>query len=170
MLIGEKSIIRAVNLEDIKYLLDWREDPEISFLLGRDLPISFENQKRWYEKTFNDDSKKKFIIETKDKKIIGMIGIMNIDFKNRHCECGITIGDKEYWGEGFAVDSLNIIIKFLLEEWNMNRIYTRIYEYNEKSLNLFKSLGFVFDGKLKDFIFTDNKFYDMFILSLKKVN
>jgi len=168
MLIGEKTIIRAMNLDDIKYLLEWREDPEISFFLGKELPISIEMQKRWYEKTLNDNSKKKFIIETNDHKVIGMLGIMDIDLKNRHCECGITIGVKEYWGQGFAVDTLKVIITFLFKEWNMNRIYAKIFEYNEKSMNLFKSLDFQVDGKMKDFIYTDGKFYDMFVLSIKK--
>ena len=168
MLVGNKTIIRAMNLDDIELLLKWKEDPEISFLLGRELPISIENQKIWYEKTINDNKKRKFIIETENGKIIGLIGIMNIDLKNRHCECGITIGEKEYWGKGLAKEALNVLIKFLFVEWNMNRIYAKINDYNEKSINLFQSLGFQVDGKMKDFIFTENKFYDLIILSLKR--
>jgi len=168
MLIGDKTVIRAIELDDINLLLKWREDPEISFLLGREFPLSTEMQKKWYERTLNNSSKRKFIVETKDKISIGMLGIMDIDLKNRHCECGITIGEKNYWGQGFASDALSVIIKYLFEELGMNRIYAKIYEYNQKSLKLFNSLGFQIDGEIKDFIYTDGKYYNMFILSLKK--
>lgn len=168
MLVGKKTIIRAINPDDLTYLLKWREDPEISSLLGNELPISFEMQKKWYEKTIGDSTKKKFIIETTDKKIIGMIGIMSIDLKNRHCECGITIGEKENWGQGLALDALSVVIKFLFEEWNIQRIYAKIFDYNDRSIRLFTSLGFQLEGKMSDYIFTRGKFHDLCILSLKK--
>ena len=95
---------------------------------------------------------------------------MNIDMKNRHCECGITIGEKDCWGQGLASDALSVIIKFLFEEWDINRIYANVFEYNERSLKLFFSLGFQEDGRLKDYIFTHGRYYDSCLLSLKRVD
>lgn len=170
MLQGEKTRIRAVDYDDLLLLLQWREDPEISFFLGEELPISREMQKKWFEKTITDSGKKKFIIETFDNEMIGLLGIMNIDIKNRHCECGITLGVKEFRGRGYASDALSVVIKFLFDEWDINRIYAKIFDYNKKSIHFFTSLGFNEDGRIKDYIYTRGEYHDMIIMSLKKAD
>lgn len=153
---------------DIKKILEWMNDPEITELLGTRLPISQSEQKQWYEHTINDKSKKKMIIENVGGEPIGQISLMNIDQRNQSVEIGITIGDKSYWGQGMGYDAMFTLLGFVFHEWRFHRVYLHVASFNERAIKLYEKLGFKKDGILRDNIYTRNRYYDSLVMSILK--
>jgi hypothetical protein len=88
MLRGEKVKLRAVSRDDLPRLLDfYLERPQ------RDFDREAAEPPR---------DKTDFAIEA-DGNLIGHRSLFNIDETARHCELGISIGDKDYWGAATGV-------------------------------------------------------------------
>jgi len=51
---------------------------------------------------------------------------------------------------------------------NLHKIWTEIYEYDDKKLNLYKKIGFKEDGRLRDNNYFDGKWWDSIMLSILK--
>ena len=49
---------------------------------------------------------------------------------------------------------------------NMNRIGVEIYSFNERSIKLFESLGFVREGVIREQVYKKGKFSDEYIYGL----
>jgi RimJ/RimL family protein N-acetyltransferase len=62
---------------------------------------SLERLRARFDREASEGSREKidFVIEA-DGACIGACGLFNIDVAARHCELGITIGERDYWGRG----------------------------------------------------------------------
>lgn len=55
--------------------------------------------------------------------------------------------DKKYQNKGYAKVILPFLIDYILCEYNFNKIYLSVYEENLLAINLYKRLGFKFNGE-----------------------
>jgi RimJ/RimL family protein N-acetyltransferase len=51
---------------------------------------------------------------------------------------------------------------------NFHRLEAEIVDYNEKSINLFESLGFKHEGTMREAKYYEGKYHDIFIYGLLK--
>jgi len=163
--------IRSIEEKDLNVIQSWNFDEETSKYFSPRLPISSNEQKKWFEGQVNSPSKKKLIIEdNQTKELIGMIGIMNIDHVNKNCEVGITIGNHTYLGKGIASSSLKLVVDFLFYQMNMHMIYLTVLENNKNAVKFFEKFGFRKQGLLHDILFIDNKYQSYVWMNLIKEN
>ena len=92
----------------------------------------------------------------------------NIDEINRSCHSHILIGDKEYWGKGYAREALMKAIEYMFKERNIHRIQANVLESNMQSLKMHKKCGYVIDGLLRESVFKDGRYQNQYVLSLLK--
>lgn len=57
------------------------------------------------------------------------------------------IGDK-YQGNGYGKVGIKVLIKRLSKEYKCKEIFLSVYDNNPKAINLYKKLGFKFNGEL----------------------
>ncbi len=100
-------------------------------------------------------------------ELVGAGGIKNIDLKNKKCEIGYWIG-KKFWDKGYGKDAVSLLIHIAFTSLGMNRVYATVFAFNERSLNLLRSLGFSSEGIMRQNVFHSDKFIDDIILSLLK--
>lgn len=170
MISGKHTLIRSLEKSDLEQVRKWNFDAEIRRFLPSALPINEEEQKLWFENLMKDSSKKKFIIQLKEKPIsIGVLSIMKIDSQNQNAEIGWTIGEKGFQNKGFATDALKCFIHYLFHELNLHMVYAFIMEGNEKSIHLAENkLKFKHTGKFSEMIFSNGKFNNMLLYCLTK--
>jgi RimJ/RimL family protein N-acetyltransferase len=82
-------------------------------------------------------------------EVIGNVGFPKLDYINRIAEIGLFIGDKNYWGNGYGRQALELLLDFGFNLLNMNNIYLRVYSFNTPALNCYKKIGFKEAGKLR---------------------
>jgi len=170
MFTGEKVRLRAYEKEDIKKAQEYINDPEIKHLLTPNVPfpITLADETKFIEgiSAFKDEYS--FAIETLDSLYIGGCGLNRVDWKNRSCIVGIFIGDKSYWGKGYGTDAMNVLIKFIFDEMNLNRIQLNVYSYNERAIKSYEKSGFVKEGVLRQALYKGGAYHDEIIMSLLK--
>jgi len=157
---GNKVLIRQLEAGDEKSLHKWRNNGKgnlycgfkYGFLLSEEafnLQVKEELENR---EVFPEQ--KMFIICKKDDiEPIGNISYRNWDKRNRSAEFGIEIGEINERGKGYGQDALNNFLEFMFNHLNLNRIELTTLADNEKSINLYKKLGFKEIGVIREMSF-----------------
>jgi RimJ/RimL family protein N-acetyltransferase len=101
----------------------------------------------------------------KNARVIGMIALMNIDFKNKHAEIGYWLSQK-YWGQNIMTNAIFLILAYGFEELGLERIYAKIMHPNIASAKLLEKVGFTFEGRLRKTLLRDSEWIDDLSYSL----
>jgi len=169
MLYGDRIYLRLMEEKDIPYKVRWVNDPDVRRTLNVDYPFSEVATRNWLQKVSADDSRRDFIVCLVEKDFpIGYGGLMNIDFKNSKAETYMAVGHKEYWGKGYAADIRKRLLEYAFKELGMNKVYSYVWSENEKMINLNKKFGFVTEGLLREDVFYQGEYRNIYIMSLLK--
>lgn len=171
MLKGKVVGLRAIEEKDLEVLLNWRNQPEYRRFFREYRELNRENQKKWFEnKVMADEHTRMFsIIELDSEQLIGACGLCYIDWPNRCADFSIYIGkDNLYIDEIYAVDASNILINYGFDELNLHRLWTEIYDIDQKKKWLFASLGFVHEATHLSTHWTGGQWVDSWYYRLLK--
>ena len=97
-------------------------------------------------------------------QIIGTVGFNNFTPKHR-ANIGYDL-QYAYWGRGICTEALHAIISFGFHALNINRIEAEVMEGNASSIHLLHKIGFKNEGTLREWMFWNNRHYDMLMFSL----
>lgn len=97
-----------------------------------------------------------------DNQPVGLISVDNIDFANRSCEIGVAVTDRAMRGRGLGKAAIKLLLAHI--KTSMHRVYARVAVGNTRSRSLFESLGFTYEGTLRDVLRRDDGYLDMDML------
>ncbi len=170
MIKGNKIYLSSIEEKDLESLRYWRNLPEYRKYFREYREISSQMQKAWYEKTVNGDKNTiMFAIRAREcDELLGCCGLCYINWVHRHSDLSLYIGKDEAYidEEGIAQESCRLLFQYGFGELNLNKIWTEIYEFDEKKYGLYKQLGFHEDGRLRKQYFYNGKWWDSYLLSL----
>ena len=165
---GEKVFLRAIEKEDIEFLREMINDPEMEKkVVGWSFPVSKYEQEKWFDSQIQNKKNIRYIIEVEKKKI-GLATITDIDWKNRKACHGLKLYNNSVRHKGYGTDAVMTIMKYVFEELQLNKLYSTILEYNTPSLNLYKKCGWSIDGILRESTFKENKYINEIAVSILK--
>jgi ribosomal-protein-alanine N-acetyltransferase len=123
----------------------------------------------WYQKRFIEKLAIRWGIALKgNNNIIGTIGFNN--FTNNHrANIGYDL-QTEYWNKGYVTEALKTIIDFGFNQLKINRIEAEVMIGNLASERILDKLGFAKEGVLRQWLYWNNKHYDMTMYSLLKID
>ena len=163
---GDKVTFRAIERDDLAQLRDWRNDPEIRTRTREFRLLSMENQERWYNGLHDDKNTIMFAVTNEGNKLIGVVGLTYIDWKNRRAEVSIYIGERDAQGKGYGIDALRTLMKYGFQHVNLHKLYAEIFAFNEPSVKLFEKAGFTREGMKREDQFVDGKYWDTYVFSI----
>ncbi len=106
------------------------------------------------------------IIDKSNGKHIGNIKLGNINWVHRHGELGILIGEKKAWGKGHGTDACKLLVQYAFEKLNLRKVWLAVFSNNPAAINIYKKIGFVEEGCLKEHVFSDGQFADKLLMSI----
>ena len=153
MLKGEKVILRAITRDDMARFDEFGNDVEFAILEGNVpwTPTSLERRLARFEEELHRDpptDRVGFAVEA-DGKLIGRIGLRDIDRVSGTAELGVAIGDREYWGRGYGRDAVRVLLRYAFLMQNLNRVWLRTGSSNERAIRCYRACGFVQEGILR---------------------
>ena len=158
---SKRLILRRYEEKDIdmqySVLLDERLHKYIKFPnLTKD--EEFECIKKWIEDA-DIDRHEKWVIELKDSHIVvGNISVNDINKKNNYCNVGYVIM-YDYWGKGYATESLELVSNYLLNERGYHLVECSCNELNKQSSKVMIKAGFKKDGYIANRRINDDGSY-----------
>ncbi|MEH7460079.1 alanine acetyltransferase [Bacillus pseudomycoides] len=103
-----------------------------------------------FDRDYHKKSRIKWGIFQKNQsdKLVGIIESMDFNQKVNMVSIGYFLAE-EYWGKGIATESVRMLVKFLFEEVNVNRIQAEVMPVNEVSKKVLVKNGFMKEGLLR---------------------
>jgi len=169
MLHGDKIRLRALERSDIPTFVRWFNDPDIRRMLLITDPMSRAGEERWFEAQL-ESKDKVFGIEVDagdgGRRLIGNIGLVRINWKDRVASIGIVIGEKELWGQGYGQDAIATMEQFAFDELNLHRLELEVFEFNSKARRCYEARGFKLEGTRREALFRDGRYNDVHQMGL----
>lgn len=156
-------VIRKFLFDDIPLKIKWVNDSINNKYLHYDLPLEYEKTCKWYANLTEKNDRFDGIIEF-DGVPVGIIGLLDIDLKNRKAEEYIMLGNADSRGKGLAKKAgiLNQIYGF--NELGLNKIFAYTEVENISALSLYLKRGFKIEGVLKEDLIYNGRRVDRYLL------
>lgn len=172
MLRGKRVLLRGLELEDLDEIMTHWNDWEVKRLLMMIIPHSRQEEEEFIQSTWRDRQEGKayiFGMETiQEQKLIGSLGLHNVDWQNRTAEFGIAIWNKQYWEQGLGAEATILILKYAFEQLNLNRVELRVFAFNERAKTMYTKVGFQQVGKRRKALYRDGMYHDELLMDYLK--
>lgn len=171
-IIGEKVYFRGMDESDIEGpYLDWLNDEEVTRFLTTvgHFPATKENLLHYIQSMARSDKDVFFAIhDVKSDEFIGTSHLGPIDWITRIAPLGIMIGNKKFWGRGYAAEAIRLASDHAFKRLNLHKLTAGVAAINEDSAKAFKRAGFEIEGRVKSQVFLDGEYYDSLYLGITK--
>lgn len=143
-----------IHLQDIGSLeldlyLSWISNPQVNrFLEVRHENHNIESLGKWIVDQAKTKENLIFAILIKETgKPIGTIRISRINRMYGTCDLGLMIGNTEYWGKGYGLETIEVACD-LMKEIGIRKVHAGAYHSNTASIKAFTKNGFSAEGRL----------------------
>lgn len=156
-----------IKKEYLHTYVKWFNDPELTQYLLMYRPMNFEQEEEWYKNAIKKENEIYFaiLIDDPEEKLIGNCSI-DIDWRNRVGNVGITIGEKQYLGKGLGTKAMSQLCEYGFNTLNLNRIELETYEFNERALKSYKKVGYIEEGRRRKAIFRNGNYWDTITMGI----
>lgn len=159
--------LRSVRKSDLEIIRDWRNSQDTREFNTQFTLLNMNNQRKWFVEISKKESPRKmFVITEKGGNPIGVCGLINIDKENRSADVAIILGEKKQRGRHLGSESLELLVSYGFKKLKLHRIGAEIFEYNKRSVNLFERLNFKFEATMRDRLWRDGKWWDVYSYSI----
>jgi RimJ/RimL family protein N-acetyltransferase len=166
-LIGPALYLRPLDKTDATLVMPWLNDPEVNRTLRTCIPINQVVEEAFIARVSQGDHSLPLVIVLRENdKPIGVTGLHEIDYRNRHAGFGITIGAKDEWGKGYGAEATRLIVGHAFATLNLNRVWLEVYEYNLRGQRAYEKVGFKKEGVLRQDNFREGRYWNTIIMGL----
>jgi len=174
MLRGDQIELRAVERVDLERMRDWRNLPELRRNFREFRELNMVNQEQWFTRISASPNDFMFVVERiADRKPIGVAGLVYVHWVLRSADISLYLGDGETYIDGpgeLAEDTARTLIRYGFGNLNLHKVWTELYSFDERKIELFTRLGFHRDAVLRDNAFEDGRYHDSYIYSLLRTD
>lgn len=157
---GEEINLRTIEEEDIEFLRDGVNHPEVRVYMGNRRPQNYENEEEFFEEQVCGEDTVDLLI-SKDGERVGIISLMSQgDDAEKLAEIGIWIHPQHH-GNGYGTEASKLITDYAFGQLNYHKVYARAYQGNKASQRVWEKLGFDKEGVFKDHTFTQGEYKDV---------
>jgi ribosomal-protein-alanine N-acetyltransferase len=161
---SKRMKLRKICLEDAEQIYKMRANNRLNQFIARenmDDPRSAEELIHKVEDAYNSKNAIAWAgLLRENKEIIGTCGFNSIDHLNLRAEIGGEL-NVNYWGKGIAIEAVDAIVTFGLNEMGLHSIEAKVDPNNRAVIYLLEQLKFEKEGHFKDRIFFRNSFRDL---------
>lgn len=164
-LVGAKCYLSPIHPEDCEIFTQWLNDLEVT----RNLQLAVKNVSLAGEREALAQLAQEHvyaIVDLQTDTLIGDLGLTGIDPFNRHCQIGIFIGNKEYWGKGYGGEAMRLLLGYAFDYLNMNNVMLTVYEFNERAFRCYRRAGFREIGRRRQGIFREGRYHDIIFMDI----
>ncbi len=112
------------------------------------------------------------IFRNPDNTFMGQVNYVvkaddNFTGQKHRAEIGFDLSP-DFWGNGYMTSALELTNNYVFNEMKINRIEAIVHPQNKRAHTTLEKLGFQREGRLREYVFYKNDFWDMILFSLLK--
>ncbi|GGZ24479.1 N-acetyltransferase [Streptomyces inusitatus] len=168
MMRGELVGLRALEPSDAEALWRWNHDPEVMRWMDDGHPQSLARTlASLQERPRNSYGDVLLGVEaSEDGRLIGLVRLRDAEPETGCAELDVYLGEKEYWGRGFATDALRRVCRYGFEDMRLHKISLTVVVENHAARRVYDKVGFVEEGRLRSVFRRDGRWYDQYTMGL----
>lgn len=168
MLTGQWVGLRPIEPADLEALRRWRNTPSHMQFFRQVDEISPEQQQQWYRHMLADPSVEMFsIVALDNQRLLGACGLTYISLPHKKAEISLYIGEG-YVDDRYAPDATRVLLDYGFGELSLHRLWAEIFANDERKQELFESLGFSQEGRLRASYLKKGQWFDSLVYSILK--
>ena len=167
-ILGRLIVLRRHRAENLKAFMRWYSDPEIARLTRyQQAPLSNDDiQRFFYARIMGSDFLAMAIHERDTDRLIGTCAFSQLDGDNGSTLFHITIGEPDAWGKGYGTEATELMLAHAFTRLALHRVALTVFEYNARAIRSYEKCGFVVEGRAREAIFRDGRFWDEIHMSV----
>jgi RimJ/RimL family protein N-acetyltransferase len=168
-LIGKTVYLRPAEPDDLKLTYQWflKADPQSQSCRQIILATPSQAAEKAQSKEPSANRGEFIIVTIEENQPVGKVVYFELNMLNRSAELGYIVDPAEQ-GNGYAGEGLRLLINYLFNQLNLNKVYAQTATFNKPSVKLLESLDFKLDGTLRQHHFYKGDLYDDLVFSLLK--
>ena len=145
---GEDVRLRPIERDDLSFLSEHRNDPQVWRSLGWPKPENHRQEVAFFEDTVCDDQSTHLLVVVDDRPV-GMVSFNGEDTDHDSAELGYWIAPSEQ-GNGYATDAVRTLVEYGFQQRGFHRIEARVFEGNDASRAVLERLGFTHEATIRE--------------------
>jgi RimJ/RimL family protein N-acetyltransferase len=168
LLTGSQVVLRRHVPENLAAFRRWYSDPEIARLARyQEAPMRPEEIERFFTaRVVGPDALAMAIHERDTGRLVGTCAFSQLDGDNGSALYHITIGEKDAWGRGFGTEATSLMLDHAFGTLGLHRIALFVFEFNERAIRAYQRVGFVLEGRARQSIRRDGRWWDELSMSM----
>jgi RimJ/RimL family protein N-acetyltransferase len=162
---GERIRLRAVEERDLDALLKPTGEYDTELDRYEDavgFPLSPERERDNLRKLVRRVGKDDFLflyIEDLEGNVVGHINSFDCSRRNRTFKYALAI-EQPFWRRGYGREAVMIFLRFFFRELGYQKCTALVYSFNERSIRFHEGIGFRFEGRLRNMVFSNGEYFD----------
>ena len=99
-------------------------------------------------------------------RLVGTCAFSQLDGENGSALYHITIGESDAWGQGYGTEATQMMLDHAFGTLGLHRIALYVFEFNERAIRAYKRCGFVVEGRSRESIWRDGRWWDEMAMSV----
>ena len=167
-LVGERVVLRRHLPGNLRAFQRWYADPAVVRLTRyQDGPMRPDEIERFFAARALGNESLAMAIHVRDSdRLIGTCALSQLDADNGSALFHITIGEKDAWGHGFGTEATKLMIDHAFSSLGLHRIALTVFAFNERAIRAYRSVGFVIEGRAREAIWREGRWWDEISMSL----
>lgn len=165
--------LRAVETADLEAILTSTEEPDTESHRYEDaigFPLSREAERESLHNLAKRVGKNDFLfclIEDQQGQVVGYINSFDCVRRNGTFKDAIAI-KQPFWRKGYGREAVTILLRYFFRELRYQKCTAVVYSFNEPSIRFHEALGFRFEGRLRNMLYTNGEYFDEIYFGLTR--
>ena len=164
---GKRVVLRPLTERDAEAVFASLSDEEAMRLTGTQGTFTLEQVRAFCARVAEADDRLDYAITLPDDpRYRGEVVLNEIDWTNRTANFRIAISGAENRGKGYGTEAAQLILRHAFDVLRLYRISLEVFDFNLRAQHVYKKLGFVQEGVLRDVLLWEGKYHSAIRMSL----
>ncbi|QUH26876.1 GNAT family N-acetyltransferase [Serpentinicella alkaliphila] len=160
---GNNFYFKKLEISDCIEIHKYASDIDVSRFIGWNLMNNLDETQEYVKEMIRREVAGTHmyasIVLKSTKEIIGNAMVFNFDFMAKHAEIGYVF-HKDFWGNSYGTETVGIMTNYLFESLKLHKVHSHVVSGNIGSIRIMEKNGFSLEGRIRDYHFIENVYYD----------
>lgn len=162
---GDKVTLRTVEREDVEFLQQAMNDPQVWRPALATKPMNQEQATEFFEDVISDSTDVHCLV-CNGEEPLGLVSLTRSRYgpdetsRSHDVELAYWITPEQH-EQGYGSDAVARMVEYAFEDQNLRRVSARLGSFNADSIGLLESLGFEHEGTLRQAAWYQGEYHDM---------
>ncbi len=162
---GPTVRLRAIEQRDLDEIMTAPDEHDTEIDRYEDaigVPRSREQEREALQRLAKQIGEDDFLfcfIEDRHGHTVGYINSFDCVRRNGTFKYALAI-QRPFWRHGYGREAVHIFLRYFFRELRYQKCTALVYAFNDPSVRFHEALGFQFEGRLRNMVYTNGAYYD----------